>query len=391
MSTPNTPDTGLGPTPANRPFRLENRSLLVAAGSHGAALAHLTLLAAGGLTQLVASTHATIARRPSLQGDSAHATEAPQAYSLVARSFLWLAQLTRQLSQHMPAQQHGLLRSAVNGVLGDTLAAHANTLHEGMSLRNEFGQEISAAEWQRDARRGLVLFVHGLCLSEREWQNNEHASFVRELRDFGYGVAWLRYNSGRAIHESGADLSLLLEDAQLGSKSLTLIGHSMGGLVVRAASHHAEHYEMKWQQQLRQAAYLGTPHQGAPLERLGEGANRLLGLTPYTRPFMQIGGLRSNGIQDLRHGRISAGSERPVQLARGARHLLIAGHLGQERKLDMLGDGLVPVRSALGQHLEQDKALQGEDVSRREIPALGHMAMLKDKRVYDALLEWLKP
>ncbi|HEX6592844.1 MAG TPA: alpha/beta fold hydrolase [Moraxellaceae bacterium] len=385
MSTPNTPSS----VPTQRPFRLENRSLLVAAGSHGAALAHLTLLAAGGLTQLVASTHATIARRPSLQGDSATAAEAPPAYSLVARSFLWLAQLTRQLGQHIPVQQHGLLRSAANGVLGDTLAAHANPLHEGMSLRNEFGQEISAAEWQRDARRGLVLFVHGLCLSEREWQNNEHAGFVRELRDFGYGVAWLRYNSGRAIHESGADLSLLLEDAQLGSKALTLIGHSMGGLVVRAASHHAEHYEMKWQ--LRQAAYLGTPHQGAPLERLGEGANRLLGLTPYTRPLMQIGGLRSNGIQDLRHGRISAGSERPVQLARGARHLLIAGHLGQERTFDLLGDGLVPVRSALGQHLEPEKALQGEDVSRREIPALGHMAMLKDKRVYDALLEWLKP
>lgn len=381
-ASPSTPET----------LRLDNRSALVTAGRHGAAVAHLTLLAAGGLTQLIASTHATIARGTPLNGDSAPPQQAPFAYQMLTRSFLWLATLTRQMSRTLPADaQGGLFRSAVNGVLGDTLAAHGNPLHQGMSLRDEFGQEVSAADWQRDARRGVVLFVHGLCLSEREWQNQEHEVFVRELRDFGYGVAWLRYNTGRAIHESGADLSLLLEECAAQKLPLTLIGHSMGGLVIRSAHLHAEQYGMNWQQQLRNAAYLGAPHQGAPLERLGEGANRLLALTPYTKPLMQIGGLRSNGIQDLRHGRINASSERPVKLPDGARHLLIAGHLGSERKLDMLGDGLVPVRSALGQHLEPEKALQASDITRREFPALGHMAMLKDARVYSALMEWMKP
>lgn len=372
-------------------LRLDNRSALVTTGRYGTAFAHLALVGASGITKLVASTHATIAQRPHvLQGESAGAEQAPRAYQFITRSFLWLAALSARLHGQLPAQNHsGLFHSALNGVLGDTLAAHDNPLHQGMSLRNEFGEEISLQDWKQDARRGLVVFVHGLCLSEREWQNHEHASFVRELRDFGYGVAWLRYNTGRAIHENGADLSLLLEEANPEKLPLTLIGHSMGGLVIRAASHHADNYGMQWQQQLRHAAYLGTPHQGAPLERLGEGANRLLGLTPYTKPFMQIGGLRSNGIQDLRHGRIAAG-ERPLQLAAGARHLLIAGHLGNERKMDLLGDGLVPVRSALGQHLEPEKALQGE-ITRREFPALGHMALLKDARVYSALMEWMKP
>ncbi|MDQ8036702.1 MAG: alpha/beta fold hydrolase [Pedobacter sp.] len=379
-------------TESSTELRLDNRSALVTTGRYGTALAHLALLGASGLTQLVASTHATIARRPHpLQGDSATAQDAPLAYQFVTRSFLWLAALSARLHGQLPAQnRNGRFHSAINGVLGDTLAAHGNPLHQGMSLRNEFGEEVSAGAWQADARRGLVVFVHGLCLSEREWQNHEHANFVRELREFGYGVAWLRYNTGRAIHENGADLSLLLEETNPEKLPLTLIGHSMGGLVIRAASHHAENYAMQWQQQLRHAAYLGTPHQGAPLERLGESANRLLGLTPYTKPFMQIGGLRSNGIQDLRRGRIAA-IGKPVQLSAGARHLLIAGHLGNERKMDLLGDGLVPVRSALGQHLEPEKALQGADITRREFPALGHMALLKDARVYSALMEWLKP
>ncbi len=379
------------PRQDNTSFRLENRSLLATAGSHGAALTHLSLLAAGGITRLVASTHATIANAPAaLQGESSTADQAPMPYQAVTQSFLWLAGLTQQLGSRLPQDNGGLFRSALNGVLGDTLAAHGNPLQQGMSLRDEFGNAVSAEQWQSGARRGLVLFVHGLCLSEREWQNHEHQGFVRELRDFGYGVAWLRYNTGRAIHESGGDLSLLLEASNPGKLPLTLIGHSMGGLAIRAASHHARQYGLCWQDQLQQAAYLGTPHQGAPLERLGESANRLLSLTPYTRPFMQIGGLRSNGIQDLRHGRITAGKERPVQLQTGTRHLLLAGHLGNDRRMDMLGDGLVPVRSALGQHLEPEKALQG-DISRIELPALGHIAMLKDKRVYEALMEWMKP
>ncbi|MGH8491898.1 MAG: alpha/beta fold hydrolase [Moraxellaceae bacterium] len=379
-------------TQPSSPLRLDNRSALVTTGRYGTAVAHLALLGASGITRLVASTHATIASRPHpLAGNSAQAEQAPLPYQIITRSFLWLAALSARLHGQLPVDhQGGLFRSAMNGVLGDTLAAHGNPLHQGMSLRDEFGTEMVAGEWQQEARRGLVIFVHGLCLSEREWQNIEHANFVRELREFGYGVAWLRYNTGRAIHENGADLSLLLEEANPEKLPLTLIGHSMGGLVVRAASHHAENYGMQWSAQLRHAAYLGTPHQGSPLERLGEGANRLLGLTPYTKPFMQIGGLRSNGIQDLRHGRIAA-IGKPVQLASGARHLLIAGHLGNERKMDLLGDGLVPVRSALGQHLEPEKALQAADITRREFPALGHMALLKDARVYTALMEWLKP
>ena len=76
-------------------------------------------------------------------------------------------------------------------------------------LCNEFGEVITTEDWQQGSRRGLVLFVHGLCLSEREWQTFEHSGFVRELREDGHGVAWLRYNTGRPVHANGAALAAL--------------------------------------------------------------------------------------------------------------------------------------------------------------------------------------
>jgi pimeloyl-ACP methyl ester carboxylesterase len=236
-----------------------------------------------------------------------------------------------------------------------------------------------------------VLFVHGLCLSEREWQNHEHDGFVRELREFGYGVAWLRYNTGRAIADNGETLSDLLESLP-SDLPLTLIGHSMGGLVVRAAGYHAEIRGAKWVVRLQQAAYLGTPHHGAPLEQLGEAANKLLALTPYTKSFMQLGNIRSHGIRDLREGRIvPAHKANPYRLVNHARHLMLAGHMGRNGQRHFLGDGLVPVRSALGQHVEAHRALHAKDVTRVEFEQLGHMQMLKDARVYEALLKWMRP
>jgi pimeloyl-ACP methyl ester carboxylesterase len=368
-------------------------STAVAPLSAGVALAHLGLVAAGGIARLAATTHATITRGPFPWKQAATAEQAPFPYLLVTRSLLWFAGLAQKLGQALPApQHHGLLNSALNGVVGHTLDELASPLAEGMSLRDEYGNELSAADWHRGARRGLVLFVHGLCLSEREWQGHEHAGFVRELREFGFGVAWLRYNTGRAIADNGETLSNLLEGLGDSKLPFTLIGHSMGGLVIRAAGYHAEIRNAGWVARLQHAAYLGSPHHGAPLERIGEAANKLLALTPYTKAFMQLGNIRSHGIRDLREGRIVPEHKaNPYRLVTGARHLLLAGHMGRNGQRHFLGDGLVPVRSALGQHVEVHRALQAKDVTRLELEAMGHMQMLKDARVYEALLKWLQP
>jgi pimeloyl-ACP methyl ester carboxylesterase len=360
----------------------------------GVALAHLGLVAAGGITRLVATTHATIARSPlKWKQGPAPAEKAPLPYQLVARSFVWLASLAQRMSRTLPAPpEHGLWRSALNGVVGHTLAELDSPLAQGMSLRDEFGNAITGADWVKDGRRGLVLFVHGLCLSEREWQNHTHAGFVRELREFGHGVAWLRYNTGHAIADNGTALSDLLEQLPAHNLPITLVGHSMGGLVIRAAGYHAEIRGAGWISRLANAVYLGTPHHGAPGEQLGHAANRLLGLTPYTKSFMSLGNIRSRGIRDLREGRVVPEHKaNPYRLVNHARHLLIAGHMGCNGQRHFMGDGMVPVRSALGQHVEAHRALHAKDVTRLEFEQLGHMQLLKDERVYQALLEWLKP
>lgn len=366
--------------------------------ARGAALLHLGFMGAGEVTRLTAEMHATIRRFPLPWKPEATAssTQAPLPYQIVLQAFRHLARLTSNfVDAREPAvhgRQWGLFRSILNGVAGDAVRDWESPLQQPMMLCNEHGEALPPQAWREQGERGAVLFVHGLCLSDREWQSEAHREFVRDLRAAGLSVAWLRYNTGRPIHENGSALSLLLERTALDARTpLTLIGHSMGGLVIRSATHHGHTGALRWVSRLQQAAYLGSPHLGAPLEQLGNRANRLLALTPYTRPLMQIGNLRSHGIMNLRQGQIvPPGDTAPTTLHTDARHLLLAGHLGRDQQRHWLGDGLVPVRSALGQHVESDRALSGQDVTRVELHAIGHMGLLKDERVYTALREWMQ-
>ena len=114
--------------------------------------------------------------------------------------------------------------------------------------------------------------------------------------------------------------------------------------------------------------FLGTPHHGAPLERGGHGVDRLFGASPYTVAFSRLGQLRSAGITDLRHGalldedwqghdRFAHGGDRrhALPLPRGVRAFAIAGSASKGPPAGdraARGDGLVPVASALGTHVE---------------------------------------
>lgn len=364
----------------------------------GVALTHLGLLGATEVTRLTAEMHATIRSFPLPWKPEATrpAEHAPLPYQLVLKAFQQLTRLTGQfVDSHdtTPAGRHWtMFRSILNGVAGDAVRDWDSPLQQRMTLCDEHGQPLNPLDWGQQADKGAVLFIHGLCLSDREWQGEEHRAFVAELRASGHAVAWLRYNTGRPIHENGRALANLLERTGLGNgHELTLIGHSMGGLVIRAATHHARHHDQRWLQRLRHAAYLGSPHHGSPYERLGHRANNLLGLMPYTRPLMQLGNLRSSGIMDLRHGKLAPPDhEHPTGLHTEARHLLLAAHMGRDGQPHWLGDGLVPVPSALGLHPDSARTLDGGDITRVELAGLGHMAMLGDARVYQALRDWLK-
>jgi pimeloyl-ACP methyl ester carboxylesterase len=299
-----------------------------------------------------------------------------------------LAALGGQLIPREPASDSWLdLQSAVNGAFGHLFDDADNAFAVPMSLQH--GVEESRG-------RRLVVFVHGLCTNERCWRNPEHARFVAWAQDaLGAGSAYVRYNTGRRISANGALLAELLE-RDAGARELVLVGHSMGGLVALSALHQAAQRGFDWPQRVSRAACLGSPHEGASLERIGNHANRLLRVLPWSRPFMRLGNLRSDGIRDLRFGHVVEDdwrSRRPdetqrshsaVRLAEHVDHLFVAAARSEQGVTDALGDWLVSVESAHARNVHREAA-----VRRVLLCDLDHLGLLDDPRVYAELRSWL--
>ncbi|PTQ88404.1 alpha/beta fold hydrolase [Agitococcus lubricus] len=358
-------------------------------------ICHLALRGAQELTHLVAEVHGTINQLP-MPFNKQHqpdARYAPFPYRIISHSFALFAKLSRLFAGEHKEFAHPLAirsQAALNGVCGDKLVDWESPLATHLSLRSEQGlliEDINA--WANEPAKAHVLFIHGLCHSDVEWQAAEnHYQFYCQLAQLGYQVAWLRYNTGRAIHDNGAELAALL-NSHFAAKGtpLLLIGHSMGGLLIRSACHYAEQENHSWLKRLTHAAYLGSPHLGAPLERLGNQANNLLNITPYTRPFMRLGNIRSRGIKDLRYARLTHDNVLP-HLYEGISHLLLAGAISESHSQNWIGDGLVPVDSALAQD-EQGYVLDSPKIRRVYFDEMNHLAMLNDPRVYQELADWL--
>ena len=298
-----------------------------------------------------------------------------------------LAALGGRLAPRDPAPDGWLdVQSALNGAFG-----HLFDPRGGFALRMSLRRRADA---RGDGR--LVVFLHGLCMNERCWEGPAHARFVAWAKErLGAEVAYLRYNTGLRISRSGAQLAALLEREAPG-RELILVGHSMGGLVALSALHQAEERALDWPERVSRLVCLGSPHEGTSLERLGNHANRLLAATPWSRPMMRLGNLRSDGIRDLRFGHVlerdwqgrHPDDPRPAPSAVALRadvdHLLVAAARSERGEADPFGDWLVPVTSALARNLHPEHA------ARRElIPELDHLGMLGDERVYRLLRSWL--
>lgn len=312
--------------------------------------------------------------------------------------------------------------AALNGVMGDRLAASANPLALSMTLRY---QEPSARSSRRldsalplsqqiaDARPKLLLLVHGLCMTDLQWnvrQGGQHVNHATTLaRELGYTPVYLRYNSGQHVSQNGHALATQLEELltrwPVPLAHITVLAHSMGGLVIRSALHQAKAAGMHWPTALKNIVFLGTPHHGAPLERAGNWVDVLLGSTPYTRPLAKLGQLRSAGVTDLRHGlllsedwqghdRFGDQSDRrtPVPLPAGVACFAVAATLASRRGVvaeRLLGDGLVPLRSALGQHDDARHGLHFAPANQLLLYRTGHLQLLGSATVTQQLRRWL--
>jgi len=220
---------------------------------------------------------------------------------------------------------------------------------------------------------------------------------------------YLHYNTGLHVSTNGQafaqQLAALVAAWPQPLESLVILAHSMGGLVARSALHYGAVSKHAWPRRLRHLVFLGTPHHGAPLERGGHWIDGLLGVTPYSEPFRRLGRARSAGITDLRHGSLldedwqgrdrfahGAGLRRAVPLPRSVACFSIAAHLGDtagKAAEHPLGDGLVPIASALGRHADPRLNLDFPLAQQWIAHATSHLDLLGSPAVYRKILQWL--
>jgi pimeloyl-ACP methyl ester carboxylesterase len=280
------------------------------------------------------------------------------------------------------------VQSALNGWLGDRLAAEDSPLAVGMAVRvrgRDLALEPTAiAGAFPDASERIVVFTHGLGESETAWRLRARArggTYATRLNEqHGTTAVFVRANTGLPIADNGERLADLLERLVAGwpvdVRRIDLIGHSMGGLIGRCACHVAAQRGDAWLDALQVTVTLGTPHLGAPLEQAAARTVELLALVPEAAPLGTTIDTRSAGIKDLR-----VGLDLPPH--EGARHYAVAATLtASERHLvaRALGDALVLLPSAHGGFAEDAIAHVG---------GIDHLALLNDPRVEERLLDWL--
>jgi pimeloyl-ACP methyl ester carboxylesterase len=399
--------------------------LLQAADLRGAAA--LTTDAVAALVSLVEAMHARIASLPRLPGSAAPPDDEHTrgltglVYETVrgvtrvvggsAEALLgWLGPaLTAPDPRQPPRAEREAVVAALNGLLGDHLAATDNPLAIPMTFR-QGGRELVPERFAIRARLAttsprLLVLLHGLCMNDLQWQRMGHDHGAALARELGYTPVYLHYNSGLSVSTNGRILASLMErlyDAwPVPIERLVMIGHSMGGLVARSAIHHGtlvQRGQLRWPTRVNDLVCLGTPHQGTPLEGAGHGIELLLGAAPYAAPLARLGSLRSAGIRDLRLGNVVScrvaddgrHAQPQVSLPNTSRCYAVAASLGPSGghlKTKLLGDGLVPVASALGRHGAPDRLLAFADEA--VVHKTGHLDLLSSAEVFGLLRRWL--
>ena len=303
--------------------------------------------------------------------------------------------------------------SILNGVLGDHMQDHGNPLTLGMTFRLggralEINREaLTSAIAQPSAK--ILVMLHGHCMNELQWCRNGHDHGVVLAAANGYTPMYLRYNTGLHISENGralADqLEQLLAEWPTRVQEICIVGYSMGGMVARSAIHYGKKAQHAWVKQVHKLFFVGTPQHGSMVEQAGNLIDKALEMSPYSHALSRLGKIRSAGTTDLRHGNLvdedwkghdrfeHAHDRRQLsQLPVNVKCYAIAAMIAKkpsEMWGQVVGDGLVPLKSALGKHRDQNRALQLPAEHQRVYYGMTHLGLLDSQAVCDQLQAWI--
>ena len=361
----------------------------------------------------------------------------------LARTALLPARGAALLYRAGRAHQH-FFEPVLNGALGDQLAARHDPRTIALSFRRG-GRDVAVAELGLSTpHQKTVVFVHGLMGDELIWQTGFQDAPAGPLRygprlaaERGCRPLYVRYNSGLHISENGRALSQLLTELVAAYPhavgELVLVGHSMGGLLVRSAGYYASSVsshqvagsneqvpkprgrpqkllteKAPWLAHLRTVFLLGVPHEGSYLEQNGRLVERLLkriNLMP-TRFMSEAIARRSNGIKDLGESRLVDEDwqqpddpalprpRTPVPLLPGVRYHVLVGEWLRASRPQVLreyfGDGLVGAASGRATELADETALPpGTAVRTARFAEQHHGGLLHHPAVYQYLRQWM--
>lgn len=308
----------------------------------------------------------------------------------------------------------------LNGAIGDKLASENNSLaitmqcyHQGDPLDNH--QPIHQ-QLDTPLSNKIVILLHGLTNIETIWQftsnaenqdpqhietseNQQHNDIQddygqRLQRDFGFTPFYLRYNSGLDIEQNGRALDTLITELiahyPIAVDEILLIGFSMGGLIARCAQIHAQATDSSWLEKLTHGVYIGTPHEGAPLEKFADLSGSVFASFPqaYLNTWEHLFNARSEGIKSLKTGLLSTvASEESDSFAPHAQHSFIRGNVSKSSRAlinTLVGDSLVRKPSAHPRSAPENSQFAHFD-------GIHHLALAHSAAVYQQLQDWLEP
>jgi pimeloyl-ACP methyl ester carboxylesterase len=382
-----------------------------------------------------------------------------RALGAVGRAALLPVRGAGYLVRSGKAHQHFFL-PVLNGALGDQLAARYDPRVIKMSFRRG-GHDVAVADLRlSEPLQKTVLFMHGLMGDELIWQTGfqdapgSRRYGPRLAEETHVRALYVRFNSGLHLSENGRELNRLLTELvntypdAIGE--LVLVGHSMGGLIIRSAGYYAsqaaplnEELGMRseewnegeeeevgknensadnpssfiphsslnqapWLAHLRSVFLIGTPNDGSWLEQNSHLTARLLeriNLFP-TRFLSKALNQRSNGIKDMRfsilvdedwqdaHANDLTPPRTPVPPLPGVQyHILMGAWLRATRPSalrEYFGDGLVGQDSARGHATFGDEAAlpTGAKVRTAVFSQQHHGGLLTHPEVFQYLKQW---